>query len=494
MAAAASPRSSDPATLFPRLCKLSSLSTLALFADWSRPLLFNVFVSQNLKGSGLTMDEAASGRTGAASALRPTPAAACAAAQQAAFEMDCVSLAIMSLNIVAFATASGFNGAVNAYAPVAFGAGNSVELHLVLYRQLLLLAAFTMVLLVMLVNAEALLLFIGQPAAVASRTGAVLRLMAWSVPGDIIYDCLGQWTRSQQRHSLVTTCSATALSVNVLLNFLLADPARPFWGPIAALTAQNTLLPVLLAFGLFWWDKPIAAPFGAVLAGLPQQFCSGVAQMCWACAECWAWQVQVFEARALSTGGAAGYALLSSTYSFLIMVPGGACLAVTALAGEAVGAGLHTNARKVLVQGCFYSTAVVLAYGLPLTMLRNDFAEFISGGVPAVQSKVAAVLPVIFATHLFDGIFNILKSWLTVRQHQAFGAVQSLMVYYGVGLPVGWWLTFPGHWGLVGLWTGLGLAVVLGVVVCAIRTVMDLRDLFAPSPEASGLLLASGLK
>lgn len=55
--------------------------------------------------------------------------------ESAEHEMDCVSLAIMSLNLLCFATAWGFNNGVDAYAPVAFGRQDKQELHRVLYRQ-----------------------------------------------------------------------------------------------------------------------------------------------------------------------------------------------------------------------------------------------------------------------------------------------------------------------------------------------------------------------
>mmetsp|Transcript_39149 Transcript_39149/g.113027 ORF Transcript_39149/g.113027 Transcript_39149/m.113027 type:complete len:489 (-) Transcript_39149:38-1504(-) len=435
-----------------RLCNLSVLSTLSLFADWSRPLLFNLFVSRNIQASDLAEDSAA-------------------------FMMDCVSLAIMTLNIVAFASAYGFNGSVDSYAPIAFGAGQPLELHLVLYRQLLLLAALTVVLMAMLLNAAPLLTLAGVPPAVASQTGEVLGLMAWSVPGDLAYDCLGHWARSQQRQSLVTMVAATGLGVNLLLNLLLADPAAPFSAPITALVTQNTLIPLLLAAGLFRARRPLTAPLGAVLRGVPAQLRTGVAAMCWTCAELWAWEVQVFEARALAVGGAASYALLSSTYSFLIMIPCGACFGLTSLVGEAIGAGLPGRARELLGMGCVYGMATVTLYALPLSLERRGYARLLSGGVPAVQSQLEAVLPAVLAMQLCDGLFNILKSWLVVRQHQVFGAVQSLLVYYAVGLPLGWWLAFPQGWGLLGLWLGLGVAVVTGTAACAALVVKDMREL-----------------
>lgn len=399
--------------------------------------------------------------------------------ERAPFEMDCVSMAVMTFNIVACATAYGFNGSVDSYAPLAFGAGRPLELHLVLYRQLLLIAALAVLLMAALFNARPLLLFVCVPPAMAAHTGRILGTMAWSVPGYLVYDCLSHWAQSQQQQALVTLCAAAGLGVNLTLNLVLANPAAPFSAPIAALIAQNTLAPVFLATGLFHARRPPLVPLGSVLKGLPAQLGTSLAQMCWSCAELWAWQAQVFEARALGAGDAASYSLLSSTYAFLMRVPIGACSGLTALVGEAIGAGLPGRARELLAMGCLYGTVAVVVYALPLLLARREYAHLISGGIAVVQNTLVAVLPTILAMQLCDGLFNVMKAWLVVRQHQVFGAVQSLVVYYTVGVPLGWWLAFRQGWGLVGLWCGMGAAVVLGLAASATKVAADVQALCA---------------
>jgi MATE family multidrug resistance protein len=47
-------------------------------------------------------------------------------------------------------------------------------------------------------------------------------------------------------------------------------------------------------------------------------------------------------------------------------------------------------------------------------------------------------------------------------------AVMNLIGYYMLGLPLAWWLAFRRGWGLVGLW--LGLAVALMVIAILLVT------------------------
>ena len=93
-------------------------------------------------------------------------------------------------------------------------------------------------------------------------------------------------------------------------------------------------------------------------------------------------------------------------------------------------------------------------------MFLNRFwvASLLSGGVAEVAAAYARTLPLVLSMHFMDGLFNMFKQWLVLRRKQAFGAAMSLVVYYGIGVPTGLYLAFWRSWGLLGLWSGLGLA------------------------------------
>ena len=76
-------------------------SILQQGTDWLRPIVFNIFVSRNVRASSMST-------------------------VAAEHEMDSVSLAIMSVNLLCFATAWGFNNGIDAFAPVAFGRSKRV--------------------------------------------------------------------------------------------------------------------------------------------------------------------------------------------------------------------------------------------------------------------------------------------------------------------------------------------------------------------------------
>merc|ERR1712007_391203 len=98
------------------------------------------------------------------------------------------------------------------------------------------------------------------------------------------------------------------------------------------------------------------------------------------------------------------------------------------------------------------------------------------GGVPAVEAQLTVALPVILAIQLIDGMLNIFRSWLVVRKLQGFGAVQSLLCYYCLALPLGWFLARRCNVGICGLWLGLGAAVIAITSTSAARIAIDIHQ------------------
>eukprot|EP00927_Polykrikos_kofoidii_P015526 TRINITY_DN16915_c0_g1_i4.p1 TRINITY_DN16915_c0_g1~~TRINITY_DN16915_c0_g1_i4.p1 ORF type:complete len:467 (+),score=70.18 TRINITY_DN16915_c0_g1_i4:43-1443(+) len=436
----------------PLMLRLSFGATLQSLVDWSRPLIFNAFMSTNFRASD-----------------QPP--------EQVVFEMDSVSMAILTLNIMVFATAYGFNGGVDTYAPDAFGSGNMIELHLVLYRQLVLLAGMAVLLLLVLTQTESLLLLAQQPAEKCHRTVELLWVLMWSVPGDLVYDCLGRWAKAQQYHVMMSVVAGSGLLVNLAINWFFRDPNHPLRGPMIGIIAQNTVLP-FLTFAAFRMKghRFVTAPVATVLSSLGQQLRTSLAGMVWFCAELWAWEVQIFEAGLLHDGAAASYATLSSTYSICIMIPAGVGVALTSMLGKLIGEGKFGRARALLQLGCVVGTLLVVSYSIPLACLRGSIAVLLGGGVPAVETIIMKAFPLTLTLQFADGILLIVRSWLTVRGYQGFGAVSALLAYYVVALPLGYYLAFRQGQGVPGLYMGLGAGVFLIVGTGFLRVGLDVKQ------------------
>jgi Na+-driven multidrug efflux pump len=397
---------------------------------------------------------------------------------------DAVALAVTSLNLVVFATAYGFNFAVDAYASVAYGAQDRADLWAVLLRQCVLLLALGVLCFALLLFAEHFFLVMGIGEEMAQSSGGLLLLLGWAVPGDFLYDALARWLRAQQLHQYVAACSVTALGVNLVLNFRFASAEEPTRGPLIALVAQNTVLPVLL-MAAYWYSQPaMLKELGKVWprvsifgSALWSQLATSTTAMLWACGELWAWEVQVFAAAHLGGGKAAAYVLLSATYSLLIQTfPASIALAAGALVGEALGCGRQRWAQRIFDHACTLALLLVIVYTAAVWSARASVARFLSGGVPEVQAAFARALPLVLAMHYLDGLFVVAKVNLTIRKEQVFGATMTLVIYYALCLPLSFWLAFTQGWDIVGLWAGLSLAVLLGVVSTGAKILLEPAD------------------
>merc|ERR1712129_418312 len=101
-------------------------------------------------------------------------------------ELDAVCLAVMSLNLLCFATAYGFNGSIDAYASIAYGNGHHAELCAVLYRQLFMLFVLLLVAICILTHSRFLLVLVGVSSTLENRTAEILQLFVLSVAGDFV--------------------------------------------------------------------------------------------------------------------------------------------------------------------------------------------------------------------------------------------------------------------------------------------------------------------
>jgi MATE family multidrug resistance protein len=80
-----------------------------------------------------------------------------------------------------------------------------------------------------------------------------------------------------------------------------------------------------------------------------------------------------------------------------------------------------------------------------------------------------SLLAVAAVFQLFDGVQAVTTGALRGAGDTRTPMICHLLAYWGLGLPVGYVLCFRFHWGAVGLWAGLCLALivigsVLGVV------------------------------
>ena len=182
--------------------------------------------------------------------------------------------------------------------------------------------------------------------------------------------------------------------------------------------------------------------------------------------EAWAFQLATLLAGRLGSAELAAHTVALNLASLTFMFPLGLSFATVTRVGNLIGAGQPRRAQ----------TAAWVALGMGAGLMTMGAVLFIAGRFllpraynsdPTVLALAAAVLPVAAAFQIFDGI-QVVGSGILRGMGQPRPAVAiHLAGFWGLALPLSWWLTFHRGAGLVGIWWGLclGLASVATLLV-----------------------------
>lgn len=100
--------------------------------------------------------------------------------------------------------------------------------------------------------------------------------------------------------------------------------------------------------------------------------------------------------------------------------------------------------------GAFNFVFIIVLGGTTARWLTND---------GAVISEVIKTMPVIATFQLFDALATTLNGIMRGLGKQAVGSVISMLCYYVVAMPISFVAAFVLRWELIGLWTGIAVAL-----------------------------------
>lgn len=95
-----------------------------------------------------------------------------------------------------------------------------------------------------------------------------------------------------------------------------------------------------------------------------------------------------------------------------------------------------------------------------MTTLGISAAQFLTSEETVVE-QVVKVMPMIATFQLFDSVATTLNGVLRGLGKQAIGSVVSIICYYIIAMPISFTAAFGLGWELVGLWSGIAVALSL---------------------------------
>ncbi len=204
-------------------------------------------------------------------------------------------------------------------------------------------------------------------------------------------------------------------------------------------------------------------------------------------------EVGVFAAAAtligkLDPASLAAHQITLNAAGFTFMVPLGIASAAAVRVGQAIGRGDPQGAAISGWTAVLFGAAFMSCAGLTFLMIPGYLIEIFTGDRAIIQAGIS-LLGVAAIFQLFDGLQGTTTGALRGAGDTRTPMLCHLTGYWMIGLPLGYYLCFVKGWGVLGIWTGLCVALILiGSVLLAVwhRTV---RAGFAPplaAPARSG--------
>jgi len=170
----------------------------------------------------------------------------------------------------------------------------------------------------------------------------------------------------------------------------------------------------------------------------------------------------------LGTDVVASHQIAINVASVTFMVPLGIAMATTVRVGHAVGRRDREGVRDAGLIGFLLTlTTQLVSATLMLTVPQHIAALYT---VDTVVITLAAQLLILAGLFQFsDGIQVAAAGALRGLKDTRVPMLITTFAYWGVGMPVGWWLAFPGGFGARGMWMGLIAGLSMAAVLLTMR-------------------------
>jgi MATE family multidrug resistance protein len=370
----------------------------------------------------------------------------------------------------------------------AVGAKDHEAIERSLQRGLVLCAAITLPLSLLLIPGEWLLTPLRQPGDVVPLAAGYARAC---IPGVLPYLTFIALRQTVQAFALVRPVVLAVLVANVANVFLdwalvFGRFGFPEMGAVGSGWA-TTICRWLMAIMLFWGCRHALVPFlrhwsradlalrplwRMVRLGFP------IGLQLWI--EFTAFSVALLLVGLLGTVPLAGHQIALMLAALTYMVPLGVAAAAAVLVGHAIGRGDPDAARReasaALACGIgFMSVTAILLISFAPWLARVFTAD------PGILNAAAALIPIAGVFQVFDGIQGVSGGILRGAGDTRVPMWSNLAGYAMVGLPLGAWLCFGAGWGAPGIWWGLvaGLAAVAALLGWRVHVIVggELRRL-----------------
>ncbi|XP_061746589.1 multidrug and toxin extrusion protein 1-like [Nerophis ophidion] len=379
-------------------------------------------------------------------------------------ELAGVALAIAVINVSGISIGSGLASACDTLISQTYGSGNLKRVGVILQRGVLILLLACFPCWAVLVNTQPLLLAVGQNADVASLSQLYVKIFMPALPATFMYQLQARYLQNQGIIWPQVITGAIGNIFNAIINYILLKVLDL---GVAGSAAANVISQMSLAVFLFvymmarglhkatWdgWTSECLQEWGPFLR-------LAIPSMLMTCLEWWLYEIAGFLSGLISEVELGAESVVYQTAVLVFMFPLGFSVAGSVRVGNCLGGGNTEQAKlsgKVAVLCAFIASCFIGAF---LAVSRNVIAYVFTTDKDIV-ARVADVILLYSVIHVADAFAAVTGGIVRGAGKQAVGAVCSLVGYYVVGFPIGVSLMFPFNMGIMGLWTGFLICVVM---------------------------------
>ncbi len=380
----------------------------------------------------------------------------------------------------------------------AFGAGRIEECHRWLVHGIVLGAAMSVPVMLVTWWMTASLDSLGLTPAVGALARPYLQILSWSAIPLLVYTACRRYLQGMGVVRPVMIALFSANIVNVIVNWVLiygklGFPALGVSGAAWATLLSRVAMAMYLLLVILYRERESASSVFSDLrieaAWLKRLIVLGAPAASQVTLEVGVFAAATALAGRLPPAALAAHQIAMNYAALTFMVPLGIASAAAVRVGHAVGrkdgpAASRAGWTALLFAVLFMSTAALAFLTGPRLLLRAFTSDAGVLGVGVSLLFVAAVF------QLFDGVQGVATGALRGIGDTRTPMLWNLFGHWAVGLPVGYWLCFVAGFGVVGLWWGLSLGLIIcGAVLLVVwaRRVHELvllhhRRFTVPSP------------
>ncbi|XP_078080812.1 multidrug and toxin extrusion protein 2-like isoform X2 [Mustelus asterias] len=382
-------------------------------------------------------------------------------------ELDAVSLATAVINISGISIGVGLCSACDTLISQTYGSKNLKRIGVILQRGILILMITCFPCWALFINIEHVLLAFKQPPEVANLTQLYVKIFIPGLPATFLYELESRYLQNQ---GIILPQIFTGLLVNIfnaVVNYILLYVAKLGVPGSAAANVASQYCQAILLFGYICWKKLYVGTWTGWSTDCLQEWGRfiklAVPSMVMMCIEWWTYEIGIFLTGLVSEVQLGAQAIIYQVVSTAYMIPLGYSVAVGVCVGNALGAGNPEQAKSYARVALLCAGCCALVISLLLAAIK-DVVGYIFTTDKEIIQLVAQLDPLVATYHFFDAVTCVSSGVVIGCGKQKLGAVVNLIAFYAIGYPIGISLMFAAKLGILGLWSGMFIAVVVQVI------------------------------